>query len=72
MKNYSKITPLGTKDLLFEECLASRTVSGILGGVFSHRGFHEVLTPAIEFYDLFEEERSGIPMEYMYKMSDTR
>ncbi len=72
MKNYSKITPLGTKDLLFEECLASRTVSGILGGVFSHRGFHEVLTPAIEFYDLFEEERSGIPMEYMYKMSDEK
>ncbi len=72
MKNYSKITPLGTKDLLFEECLANRTVSSILGSVFSHRGFHEVLTPAIEFYDLFAEELSGIPMEYMYKMSDTK
>lgn len=72
MKNYSKITPEGTKDLLFEECLANRTVSSILGNVFSQRGFHEVLTPAIEFYDLFTEEMSGIPMEYMFKMSDSK
>ena len=72
MKNYSKITPEGTKDLLFEECLANRTVSSILGKVFSHRGFHEVLTPCIEFYEVFTEELSGIPMENMYKMSDAK
>ncbi len=72
MNKYSKITPEGTKDLLFEECLANRTVSSILGNVFSHRGFHEVLTPGIEFYDLFSEDISGIPMEYMFKMSDSK
>ena len=72
MKNNSKITPEGTKDLLFEECLANRTVSSILGGVFSSRGFHEVLTPGIEFYDLFSEDISGIPMENMFKMSDSK
>ena len=72
MKNYSQITPEGTKDLLFEECLANRTASSILRNVFSHRGFHEVLTPGIEFYDLFSEDISGIPMEYMFKMSDSK
>ena len=72
MKNYSKITPVGTKDLLFEECYANRTVSSILGRVFSQRGCHEVLTPGIEFYDLFAEHISGIPMEYMFKMSDSK
>ncbi len=72
MKNYAKITPEGTKDLLFEECLASRTVSGMLGGVFSERGYHEVLTPGVEFYDLFSEDISGIPMENMFKMSDSK
>lgn len=72
MNKYAKITPEGTKDLLFEECLANRTVSSILGNVFSHRGFHEVLTPGIEFYDLFSEDISGIPMEYMFKMSDSK
>lgn len=72
MKKYSKITPEGTKDLLFEECLANRNASAILGNVFSHRGFHEVLTPGIEFYDLFSESISGIPMESMFKMSDSK
>ncbi len=72
MKDYSRITPEGTKDLLFEECLANRTASSILGNVFSQRGFHEVLTPGIEFYDLFSEDKSGIPMEYMFKMSDSK
>ena len=72
MKDYSIITPEGTKDLLFEECLANRTVSMLLGNVFSARGFHEVLTPGIEFYDLFSEDKSGIPMEYMFKMSDSK
>ena len=72
MKNYAKITPEGTKDLLFEECLANRTVSAMLGSVFADRGFHEVLTPGLEFYDLFAEEISGIPMEYMFKMSDSK
>lgn len=72
MKNYSKITPEGTKDLLFEECLANRTASAILGSVFSSRGFHEVLTPGLEFYDLFSEDISGIPMEYMFKMTDPK
>lgn len=72
MKDYSKITPEGTKDLLFEECLANRTVSSVLGNVFAGRGFHEVLTPAVEFYDVFSEEVSGIPMEYMFKMSDSK
>ena len=72
MKDYSIITPEGTKDLLFEECMANRTVSLTLGKVFSQRGFHEVLTPGIEFYDLFAEKKSGIPMEYMFKMSDSK
>ena len=72
MKDYSIITPEGTKDLLFEECMANRTVSTTLGKVFAQRGFHEVLTPGIEFYDLFAEEKSGIPMEYMFKMSDSK
>ncbi len=72
MKNYARITPEGTKDLLFEECLANRTVSSVLGEVFSERGFHEVLTPGLEFYDLFSEDISGIPMEYMFKMSDSK
>lgn len=72
MKKYNKITPEGTNDLLFEDCLAHRFVEKNLTEVFSSRGFHEVVTPGIEFYDVFNPERSGIGQDIMYKMSDKR
>lgn len=72
MKRYNKITPEGTKDLLFEDCLARRHVEKMLTGVFSSRGFQEVVTPGLEFYDVFDPEVSGIGQEVMYKMSDRR
>lgn len=70
MKKYNKITPEGTKDLLFEECLARRYVEKMLSDVFSSRGFNEVVTPGLEFYDVFDPDFSGISQESMYKMSD--
>lgn len=70
MKNYNMITPEGTKDLLFEDCLAHRYVERTLTGVFSSRGFNEVVTPGLEFYDVFDPDFSGIAQEIMYKMSD--
>ena len=70
MKKYNKITPEWTKDLLFEECLARRYVEQTLSQVFSSRGFNEVVTPGLEFYDVFDPDFSGISQETMYKMSD--
>lgn len=72
MKKYNKITPEGTSDLLFEECHAHRYVENSLTEVFSSRGFHEVVTPGIEFYDVFNPEHSGISQDVMYKMTDRR
>ncbi|QEY34106.1 ATP phosphoribosyltransferase regulatory subunit [Caproiciproducens galactitolivorans] len=72
MKKYNKITPEGTRDLLFEECLVRRHVEKTLTDVFSARGFNEVVTPGLEFYDVFDPEFSGIGQEVMYKMSDKR
>ncbi|MFQ9439788.1 MAG: ATP phosphoribosyltransferase regulatory subunit [Acutalibacteraceae bacterium] len=72
MRKYHKITPEGTKDLLFEECLTHRYVERTLADVFSSHGFHEVITPGLEFYDVFDTESSGIGQEVMYKMSDKR
>ena len=34
MKKFNKITPEGTKDILFEECLSQRTVSERLTHIF--------------------------------------
>ncbi len=72
MKKYNKITPEGTNDLLFEECLARRYVEKTVTVVFLSRGFHEVVTPGLEFYDVFQPESSGIGQEVMYKMTDRR
>lgn len=72
MKRYCKIIPEGTRDLLFEECIAQRTVEHLLASVFQAHGFHEVVTPGLEFYDVFSLGSVGIPQEFMYKLTDHR
>ena len=72
MKKYNKITPEGTQDLLFEDCLVRRHVEKKLTDVFLSRGYHEVVTPGLEFYDVFHPEVSGIGQEIMYKTTDRR
>lgn len=72
MKRYDTITPEGTRDLLFEECEAVKQVEQMLGRVFESRGFQEVRTPGIEFYDVFTKPASHFPQESMYKLTDTK
>ena len=70
-KNY-KITPEGTRDYLFEECTAHRGTQHLLEEVFVARGFRQVVTPGLEFYDVFDPEWCGISTETMYKLTDRR
>lgn len=72
MNKKNRITPEGTKDLLFEECVLRRRVERTITGVFAARGFHEVVTPGMEFYDVFDPDFSGIAQEVLYKMTDNR
>ncbi|HCA05160.1 MAG TPA: ATP phosphoribosyltransferase regulatory subunit [Ruminococcaceae bacterium] len=72
MKRYTKITPEGTKDFLFAECSAMDDVCGKVETVFRARGFKKVITPAIEFYDIFALPCSGIMQEAMFKTVDNK
>lgn len=72
MKRYTKITPEGTKDFLFAECSAMDDVCGKVESVFRSRGFKKVITPAIEFYDIFALPCSGIMQEAMFKTVDNK
>ncbi len=72
MKKYLKMTPEGTKDFLFAECAAMDDVCGRIERVFVTRGFKRVITPGIEFYDLFSLPCSGISLEDMFKTTDNR
>lgn len=71
MKIYDKITPEGTQDLLFESCTRRREVQNTIHALLEGRGFRPVMTPAMEFYDLFGGKRY-FPQESMYKLVDRK
>lgn len=72
MKKYDRITPEGTKDLLFEECEAQRKIINTLRDTFEARNYHEVITPGFEFYDVFSSNSMYFPQESMYKLIDNK
>ena len=72
MRKNLMITPEGTKDYLFEECITSCDVQEKIKNCFVDRGYSKVDTPCIEFYDLFSLEDSGYPQEAMFKTTDNK
>ncbi|MFQ6828628.1 MAG: ATP phosphoribosyltransferase regulatory subunit [Acutalibacter sp.] len=70
MRTYSKITPEGARDLLFEECRARREVQAKLSQVFTLRGYRAVITPGLEYFDVFNLPGAAIPQQEMYKCTD--
>jgi ATP phosphoribosyltransferase regulatory subunit len=72
MRRNIRTTPEGTRDLLFEDCIARRQAERKLSRLFQLRGFSEAMTPGIEFYDMFDSGNPVIPPEKMYKMTDLK
>lgn len=72
MNRYSKITPEGSRDFLFEECDDRRKVERVLGDVFKENNYRKVMTPAIEFFDVFDSSNTGIEPEEMFKLTDSK
>lgn len=70
MKRYDLLTPEGTRDLLFDECLAKRSIQERLRKIFTAYGYSEVLTPGLEFYDVFNGKVRYFPQETLYKLVD--
>lgn len=69
MKFHDKITPEGTRDVLFEECTVRQRTQDIILKGLCEKGFHPVMTPTMEFYDLFGTNRY-FSQESMYKLID--
>lgn len=63
-------TPEGTRDRLFAECVERRQVQNALVALFRRRGYAEVITPEVEFYDLFLQSGNPLPQESMLKIID--
>lgn len=72
MKKNDLITPEGTKDLLFDECKIRQQVENKLHCIFKSRGYSELLTPLIEFYDVFNHSSEYFPQERLFKLTDTK
>ena len=72
MKRFDLITPEGTRDLLFEDCAAVRAVETRLQHSFKAKGYSEVITPGLEFYDVFNMKSRYFPQESMYKLVDNK
>ena len=72
MRRNLLITPEGTKDYLFEECISSCDIQSKIKDCFMSKGYFRVDTPCIEFYDLFSMEDSGYPQENMFKTTDNK
>ena len=72
MKKYDLLTPEGTRDLVFDECVALRKVEERLRCIFESHGYSEVITPGLEFFDVFFNKSRYLPQESMYKLSDAK
>lgn len=72
MKSYNMRTPEGIRDLLFEECEARRKYENIIRSVFMGRGYNEVVTGGLEYYDVFASGTRHFPQENMYKLVDNK
>lgn len=72
MNRYSRLTPEGSRDYLFEECDDRRVIEHTLADLFKENNYRKVVTPAIEFFDVFKSDNTGIAAEEMYKLSDSK
>jgi ATP phosphoribosyltransferase regulatory subunit len=71
MLNWKRYIPEGTRDILFEECSKKVEIENVLRKVYIDSGFLEVISPTLEFYDVFNEKNATLPQEKMYKLFDT-
>ncbi len=70
MKMHTKLTPEGVRDILFDECRAKAEAQRRLRSIFVHRGYQEVITPGLEYFDVFNLPGAAISQQEMYKSID--
>lgn len=63
-------TPDGVQDLLPDDCYAKRQLEHRLRELFWQRGYLELETPGIEFYDVYASGSGLAPQEGLFKFFD--
>ena len=72
MRQYDLITPEGTKDYLFDECALKREVETKTRALFKSMGYSRLITPGLEFYDVFHQNSLYFPQEELCKLTDNK
>lgn len=70
MKSWNRYIPEGTSDYIFEEAKLKLDLEEKVHEVFIQRGYRDVITPTIEFYDVFDFPGRIVEQESMYKLFD--
>ncbi|MBP0974054.1 MAG: ATP phosphoribosyltransferase regulatory subunit [Oscillospiraceae bacterium] len=72
MRRYDLITPEGTRDYLYEESALKRIVENRTRQIFKSMGYSRVITPGLEFYDVFNLNSGYIPQDELCKLTDNK
>lgn len=70
MTKFKAASPEGTRDRLFAECRQLREIRSSLMELFAGRSYKEIITPEVEYYDLFVRAENPLPQEKMLKLVD--
>lgn len=70
MAKWKIYTPEGIQDILVSQCFQKRNLEEKIRKVFRSRGYYEIETPTVEFYDVFSSEDETTPQETMFKFFD--
>ena len=63
-------TPEGTRDLLFSSARALRQTENAVRGALEQCGYSEIITPAVEYFDVFAQANPELDQEQMLKVID--
>jgi len=62
--------PEGMRDVIFDEAANRRLIEKKLTEVYENAGYGEVITPALEYGEVFSEAVLSMGLKEMYKLSD--
>ncbi len=65
-----KNIPDGMRDMIYAENKAEKVLGERITALYEKRGYGCVVTPALEYYDVFNFDSQTIPEESMFKLTD--
>lgn len=70
LKSWNRYVPEGMKDYIFDEGTIKIQLEEKIRKVFISRGYKDVITPTIEYYDVFNCAGKVLEQENMFKLFD--